>query len=40
MTDQNIESDEQKARSKTLWVLGATFLLPIIITLIAVYVYL
>lgn len=35
----NEENNETEVRSKTLLVLGLTFILPIIITLIAVYTF-
>lgn len=39
-TDQRIENDDKSIRSKTLWVLGLTFLLPIVLTMVAFYIYL
>lgn len=39
ITEQKIENDEKAVQAKTLWVLGLTFLAPIVITLIAFYIY-
>lgn len=38
-TDKDIETAEPEIRSKTLLVLGLTFILPITLTLIAVYIF-
>lgn len=39
-SNNNVEQTEQQIRSKTLLVLGLTFVLPILATLIAVYIML
>lgn len=36
-TEQNSEKAEQAIRKKTLWVLGLTFILPVLITLGFIY---
>ncbi|HEX7674075.1 MAG TPA: hypothetical protein VF412_07885 [Bdellovibrio sp.] len=38
-TEQNSDQENPEARSKALMVLGLTFILPIILTLIAVWIY-
>ncbi|WP_291515997.1 hypothetical protein [Bdellovibrio sp. ArHS] len=38
ITDSKIQNEEKNVRSKTLLVLGLTFLLPVVITLIFLYI--